>query len=102
MAKMQKLETCDNCEWYDYEIKFRGEYKRWCDLKDKRVIEDYPKIPKWCPLEDYVAQKEMCEAMCKIISEATRTFKELHKAFALLAKKQKEEDKNENKCSKGS
>lgn len=31
-------------------------------------------------------QREMCEAICRIVDSATRTLKELGEAFSLLAK----------------
>ena len=37
-------------------------------------------------------QKEMCDALQKIIKIATKTFNELRDAFALLAQKQEEKD----------
>lgn len=55
--KIQKLETCDNCENFDWDYKKEGGCIYFCYafgfLDDKRTIESYPEFPKWCPLEDY-------------------------------------------------
>ena len=48
----EKIDKCSQCNYDGIKYFFEFyRYKRWCD-KQKKIIMNYPKIPKWCPLEE--------------------------------------------------
>jgi len=54
--KIIKVEDCTQCKYDEIITECYGDFKKshYCFLLSKlKELKTYPKIPEWCPLEDY-------------------------------------------------